>query len=463
MTSVASGSISLLNFFVFNTEYGPREGEEEKKLLFYYPPEVDIDTKIKRIGLAEAVVKFTETFSDKPCQSVHNQKSRQLFFEPEPCFWMMMTVSIPFKEKVKDGQTVTEYKEDQVQDSVFESILKQAYKMFKLFNGTFTTILARANGEIESLKQRLEHFYSKYLLTLKLPQGDILDVFNGIHFLPLDKNTYLRIQCFINSLEAAFPFVKYTAFLYNEKLVWSGLEQDDMRIMYKYLTSSLFPSYLEQELHGGATRPPSGLGHYGKFMTGPPDLNNDKNMGKLPRVFVNTNEIDEECYLIVYTALSATICLLVNVRSPLNVPLCRKLDAVLGPQMTKLASDISEQYSKRVAALNSTEPVFKYVYFNHMNLAQQTTVHIDLQKRSGVNIPQELLRLLGDINAEVSRDNEDAETIVKTTSDYWVVGKKSDQREFYVVINQRSANLIDINEEVKRLCSTYLNNIFFLE
>ena len=41
-------------------------------------------------------------------------------------------MSIPYKEKVKDGQTVTEYKEDQVQDSVFESILKQAYKMFKV-------------------------------------------------------------------------------------------------------------------------------------------------------------------------------------------------------------------------------------------------------------------------------------------------------------------------------------------
>ena len=47
-------------------------------------------------------------------------------------------------------------------------------------------------------------------------------------------------------------------------------------------------------------------------MTGPPDLNDEKNMGKVPRVYVNTEEIDEECYLIVYTALSATICLLVN-------------------------------------------------------------------------------------------------------------------------------------------------------
>ncbi|CAG5132726.1 unnamed protein product [Candidula unifasciata] len=463
MAGNSPSSVALLNFFVFNTEYGPKEGEEHKKILYFYPPEVDLDTKIKRIGLSEAVVKFADTFSDKPCQSLHTQKARQVFFEPEPCFWMVMMASIPYKEKLKDGQVVTEYRDDYVQDSILESVLKQAYKMFKIFNGTFTTILMRANGEVESLKQRLDHFYSKYLLTLKLPQADILDVFNGIHFLPLDKNTYLRIQCFINSLEATFPFVKYTAFLYNEKLVWSGLEQEDMRIMYKYLTTSLFPAYMEQELQGTQNRPPSGIGHYGKFMTGPPDLSNDRNMGKLPRVFVNTEEIDEECYLMVYTALSATICMLVNVKSPLNVPLCRKLDTFLGPKMTKLATDISEQYSKRVAALNTTDPVFKYVYFNHMNLAQQTTVHIDLQKRSGVNIPPDILRLLGDINADLSRGNEDGETVVKTNSDYWVVGKKSDQREFYVVINQRNANLIEINEEVKRLCTTYLNSIFFLD
>ncbi|XP_005097300.1 vacuolar fusion protein CCZ1 homolog [Aplysia californica] len=460
---MSGGQASLLHFYVFNTEYGPKEGEEHKKILFFHPPDVDIDTQVKRIGLSEAVTRFAATFSDKPCQSMHTQQTRQVFFEPEPCFWMVMSVSIPFKEKVKDGQTVTEYRDDHVQDSVFECILRQAYKMFKLFNGTFTTILMRADGNVDSLKQRLEHFYSKYLLTLKLPQGDILDVFNGITFLPLDKNTYLRIQCFINTLEATFPFIKYTSFLYNEKLVWSGLEQEDMRIMYRYLTASLFPTYLEQELQGGHSRQPSGFGHYGKFMTGPPDLSDDKNMGKVPRVYVNTEELDEECYLIVYTALSATICLLVNVKSPMNVALCRKLDAVLGPQMSKLASDIGEQYSKRVAALNTADPVFKYLYFNHMNLAQQTTVHIDLQKRSGVNIPLDILRLLGDINADLTRDNEDGETMVKTTSDYWVVGKKSEQREFYVVINQRSANLIEINDEVKRLCNTYLNSIFFLD
>lgn len=60
----------------------------------------------------------------------------------------------------------------------------------------------------------------KYLETLRLNQSDILDIQNGIQFLPLDKNTYLRIQCFINLIEASFTQIKYTAFLYNDQLVW---------------------------------------------------------------------------------------------------------------------------------------------------------------------------------------------------------------------------------------------------
>lgn len=459
------GSASLLNFFIFNSTYGTREGEEEKKVMFYFPDDADIDTKVKNIGLAEAIVQFASTFSDLPCQSVHTQKTRQLFLEPEKDFWMAMTVSLPFKEKTKDGQPYTEYREDDVQDSVFEAVLNLAYRMFKLFNGTLYHILQRADGDIQSLKQRLEHFYNKYLLTLKLSQCDLLDVFNGIHFLPLDKNTYLRIQCFINRLEATFTMVKYTAFLYNDKLVWSGLEQEDMRTMYQYLITSLFPTYLAQEHQGGnQTRPQAqGPSQFCKFMTGPPDLTDEKCMGKLPRVFVSTETDNEECYLLVYRAMSATICMLINVKCALNVPICRKLDAMLAPQMTKLASDIKEQHYQRAPPPSLADPMFKYIYFNHMNLAQQTTVHMDLQKRAGINIPQEIMRLLSDINADLTRSNHDGETIVKTTSDFWVVGKKSDSREFYVVINQKNANLIEINEEVKRLCTSHLNSVFFLD
>lgn len=41
--------------------------------------------------------------------------------------------------------------------------------------------------------------------------------------------------------------------------------------------------------------------------------------------------------------------------------------------------------------------------------------------------------------------DEDEEIIVKAMTDYWVVGKKSDQRELYVILNQKNANLIEVN------------------
>jgi hypothetical protein len=77
------------------------------------------------------------------------------------------------------------------------------------------------------------------------------------------------------------------------------------------------------------------------------------------------------------------------------------------------------------------------------------------------------------------------ELMVRTQNDGWVVGRKSDQREFYVIFDQKNANLLEINgsssdssssrvrlgvcdpltmcartDEVRKLCSTYFNNIF---
>lgn len=42
------------------------------------------------------------------------------------------------------------------------------------------------------------------------------------------------------------------------------------------------------------------------------------------------------------------------------------------------------------------------------------------------------------------RLKEAGEIIIKTMSDYWVVGKLSNLREFFVVIQQKSASIIDI-------------------
>ena len=44
------------------------------------------------------------------------------------------TVTVPYSTKTKDGQTYLEYHDEDVQDSVYEAVLHQCYKMFKVRN-----------------------------------------------------------------------------------------------------------------------------------------------------------------------------------------------------------------------------------------------------------------------------------------------------------------------------------------
>jgi len=45
--------------YVFIATYCGFYVQEAKKVLFYYPADVELDTKIRQIGLCEAVIKFT--------------------------------------------------------------------------------------------------------------------------------------------------------------------------------------------------------------------------------------------------------------------------------------------------------------------------------------------------------------------------------------------------------------------
>ncbi|XP_070951459.1 vacuolar fusion protein CCZ1 homolog B isoform X2 [Macaca nemestrina] len=442
---------ALLSFFIYNPRFGPREGEEENKILFYHPNEVEKNEKIRNVGLCEAIVQFTRTFSpSKPAKSLHTQKNRQFFNEPEEHFWMVMVVRNPIIEKQsKDGKQVIEYQEEELLDKVYSSVLQQCYSMYKLFNGTF--LKAMEDGGLELLKERLEKFFHRYLQTLHLQSCDLLDIFGGISFFPLDKMTYLKIQSFINRMEESLSIVKYTAFLYNDQLIWSGLEQDDMRILYKYLTTSLFPRHMEPELAGRDSpiraEMPGNLQHYGRFLTGPLNLNDPDAKCRFPKIFVNTDDAYEELHLIVYKAMSAAVCFMIDASIQPTLDFCRRLDSVVGPQLTVLASDICEQFNinKRMSG-SEKEPQFKFIYFNHMNLAEKSTVH--MRKTPSVSLTSvhpDLMKILGDINSDFTRVDEDEEIIVKAMSDYWVVGKKSDRRELYVILNQKNANLIEVN------------------
>uniref|UniRef100_A0A1B6CC35 CCZ1/INTU/HSP4 first Longin domain-containing protein n=1 Tax=Clastoptera arizonana TaxID=38151 RepID=A0A1B6CC35_9HEMI len=436
--------LTLNNFYIFNKNYGQTEGEEEQKVMYYYPVKTNIDVQIKNIGLSEAIIQFTETFNPIcPCESLHTQKTRHIYFQPEENFWMVMTVNVPTTSSA-EGKA---YHGDDVQNVVCLAVLKQAYYMARLFLGPFYKLINIDNGDPSILKQKLDHFYNRYLPRLRLQHCDILDVFQGVQFLPLDKQTFLHIQCFANLIESTFADIDYIAFLYNERLIWSGLEPDDMQVVFKYLVTNLLPAFHELEQQSSTKSSKNSA----RFVTGPANLHNpDDNIGKIPRLYLRKIE-PEPCFyqLVVYKMLGATICFFINEKVTLTVEMFRLWDAFMSPRLVKVVPLVTEYANKHNSMSSPSEGASRFVYFNRMNLAMKTTIHQDQRKTGNIAVTPQVLKILADINAQHQRMLElgcpTSETVLKTTSDYWVVGKMSNAREFYVAIQHKNANLIEIN------------------
>ncbi|KJE98104.1 hypothetical protein, variant [Capsaspora owczarzaki ATCC 30864] len=414
---------------------------------------------------------------------MHSMRSRQVFFEPEPEYWMVMTVTVPVTLKTgKDGRQVEEFAEEDVQDNILLTALHQSYAMFKLFNGRFTDIYSQFSLKI--LRHKLQEFFPRYLTSLRTEHFDLLTACNGIQFMPLDKNTYLRVQCFVNLTETTFPQIKHTVFLHNEHLIWSGLEQDDMRTLYRLLTSGFLSATLTGSSEPGSRTTKGGkasatggsgsgtnislfqqqqqaalremqpflLSNRVGYITGPEDLSDPDTPVNAPQLFVESAQDGESLHLIIYQSNNAIVCFLVDASVHFDIKFYRDLDSYIAPQVRGLSETISEHLAKRSAV----ESHYRYIYYNHMNLALKSTMH---NKRQ-LTVPPDVLRILSDMRSHFEKSPLTHELVVKMLSDCWVVGRKSEQREIFVMLQQKNANLIEINDEVRRLCMTLFNNIF---
>lgn len=50
--------------------------------------------------------------------------------------------------------------------------------------------------------------------------NDISNIIQGINYLPLEKNSFFKVVCFIDLLEISYPDFKCVSFVYNDQLIW---------------------------------------------------------------------------------------------------------------------------------------------------------------------------------------------------------------------------------------------------
>eukprot|EP01137_Pigoraptor_chileana_P021628 Opistho-2@85591 len=454
-SATARPLVSIVNFYVYNPDFGTTEETEEEKLLYYYPRDTPIDTKIKHVGLSEALVKFTSTFSEaQPCEIVRTLKTRQSFLNPEGNFWAVLTLTVPtVARQNKDGDAIA-YEDEDLHDIIVRNQLLQLYRTFKLLNGSLTYILESFN--LKTVRDKLDSFYSQHLPSLRVDPLEVQSTFGGIHFLPLDRNSYLRIQCFIAQTESNLPQIVHTVFLYGDHLVYSGLEQDDMRIIYRYLTSAGFltPLFSDQPASTRTSASPMPAHVRTGFLIGPENPSDSESPINSPRVYVDGRSESDPLHLVMYHIAGACLCCLVEARVVTDLSFYRRFEAAVNAPLRSIATQVAEQTVQRKNV--TTEPQYRYVYFNHMNLALKTSA---MTGRARALMAPEVMRTITDMHADFEK-KDSGEIIVKGLSDTWVIGKKSEQREVFVVITQKNANLIEINDEVNKLNAAYFNNIF---
>ena len=126
--------ISLANLFIYNTDYGQKEGREEEKIFYYYPADEKVERKVRQAGFCAGIVKFAETFkASKPCEFVHTEKLRMIFYQIDDKFWMVMSLHVPQNISTK------EYDNDQVSDHIYMSILNSPCSMASVGSTTWSS------------------------------------------------------------------------------------------------------------------------------------------------------------------------------------------------------------------------------------------------------------------------------------------------------------------------------------
>ncbi|XP_001352418.1 vacuolar fusion protein CCZ1 homolog [Drosophila pseudoobscura] len=471
--------VTLRSFYVFNSSFGEKEGEEHKKVLYYHPNDIELNTKIKDVGLSEAIIRFTGTFTtEDDCKALHTQKTTQLFHQPELGFWLVLVLNVPKEIRLKEGVEVADYRGGEISDRIYRAVLRQCYQMYRFQHGALASLgagLDNADQRREMLSEKLLQFFDTYLISLKdLAHCDIIDMLHSIQYLPLDRALFLRAHNF-GMLCATFPVIKESIMLYNEQIVCGGkMGASDLYSLHAYIVQNVLP--MDSNASSANTpvikRSISECQAKGFVRCHPSDASEGQDEALPLTVYLSVENQVTPHYLLIYRALQITLCLFLDAKQPApKQELYDELHAYIAPQLTCLARDIASEVSKEALAhpgqdsssgggpaSNDTTP--KYLFINEQSLQHHTNIH-----RNG--IPRNVMSVIADLANPGERSNVAAaaateELQVKTTNDYWIVKRCCNWRQYYVILCNSKATLLDVTQEAKRIFEQELtDDVFF--
>lgn len=141
----------------------------------------------------------------------------------------------------------------------------------------------------------------------------------------------------------------------------------------------------------------------------------------------------------------------------------QKLQKFIEPQCEEISKEL-ERHEKRQNSRKSRSQGqshnFRFLYFNHQNLALKAVL-----KAPGKKLSTDTCRTLRNIRSDFKRAGMAITDVCAKCADGWVVARKSHfgGRELYLLVdNTEASNLTELQDHMDALEEEYFSNIFML-
>eukprot|EP00743_Colponemidia_sp_Colp-15_P008369 GILK01009090.1.p1 GENE.GILK01009090.1~~GILK01009090.1.p1 ORF type:complete len:481 (+),score=62.82 GILK01009090.1:158-1444(+) len=424
-----------------------------------------VETKRSHAGLAEGLVAFAKMFADAATDFVQTQKYSHSYLECEENLWIGIVLSHPRAVKIhKDGTKTEHIQQEAFDPQSAKAVLRHLHSMLKLHHGSCRSFIEQRG--LEGFQAMLSDLVPAWVAALDCDYIGLFTDFDGFHFCPVDRATFLTVQYFTSVMENAVPELKSAVLLFNGHVVYSGVEQPDLRALHSYVLSTgrfgetsvlklAKPPFArppvphENEVFGSDYGRCIPLSTAEGFLTGPVRPDHSHSAIFVPTVFIGADL--QPFKLVIYVQNQVTLLLLIDPEAELSLRWFLELrESSLRHHLASISMSIGEQFAR----IQSQEDPYRFIYFNHMNLAVKTS-----NRLKPYTLGPETIRTLNQIHADLANDTTH-EAVVRTASEGWVVGRKSENREFYVIFDNPNFTLLKVEEEVAKFVQSYFSNIF---
>ncbi|KAL9643347.1 hypothetical protein ABK040_014802 [Willaertia magna] len=338
---------------------------------------------------------------------------------------------------------------------------------------------------LNGLRYQLSFFFDIYWKNhLQFQSFNIFNLLNGLQFLPIQTNSFLIIQTFMNRL-FQFTLQNWTLnlinntlqstvvnntttlqqpkiigglFFYENYLIFNGnVTHEDCKIISDHLFLLLDDKLKKVNVTQQLTLQQGLINSYGTYLTGLIE----ENKFIAPKVYIN----NRECQVVVFKYQKIVLFLIVdhynqqqsNLDNNKGNSSCE--DVVIYNYYSKLRewmngelNGLNKHVSEAINRITNFDDAYKYIYFNQMNLAIKSSILTN----SLTNTMKEALQMVCHLHTQIKQSKDGLkDVIVRNRKDSWIVGKYFAEREFFIIFDQKNYSLLEVHEQTQRITKLF--------